>query len=239
VGLIGKLILKLKIETRFLLEQKYAIKKPSDPYTISKSILKRYLNNNPVIIDCGAHVGADSIELAKLFPKGHVHSFEPVPDIFKHLKHNTRRFSNISTYQLALSNENGKSSMFVSSGDSDASSSLLMPTGHLKNHPDVYFNDTTEVRTLTLDSWAGENKIEKVDFLWLDMQGFEFKMLAASGGILEKVKAIHTEVSMNETYKGAPLYAEFRKWLEERGFRTAAEAIPAGTDMGNALFVRN
>jgi 2-O-methyltransferase len=239
VDLIGKIILKLKIETRFLLEQKYALKKPSDPYSISKAILRKYLPDNPVIIDCGAHVGADSIELAKIFPNGQVHSFEPVPEIFKHLKQNTRKYSNIFTYQIALSNENGTSKMFVSSGVSDASSSLLKPTGHLENHPEVYFNETAEVRTQTLDSWAEENSIKKVDFLWLDMQGFEHKMLLASAKILRNVKAIHTEVSMNETYKDAPLYGEFRKWLEEGGFRVIKEAIPAGTDMGNALFARH
>jgi len=220
------------------MEQKWGLKKPSDPYSIPKHILRKYLPANPVIIDCGAHVGADSVELAKIFPKASVHSFEPVPTIYNHLKQNTRHYQNITCYQLALNDNNGIAKMYVSSGSSDASSSLLVPTGHLSEHPDIYFDNTIEAKTITLDSWASQNNIKQVDFLWLDMQGAEFNMLTASVDILPTVKAIHAEVSTRETYKGGVLYNDFKKWLEERGFVVSAEAIPSGADMGNVLFVR-
>ena len=137
-----------------------------------------------------------------------------------------------------MSNKDGVARMYVSSGVSDASSSLLQPTGHLNDHPDVYFDDTIDIRTITLDKWAEENNIPSVDFLWLDMQGFEFKMLETSARIFPTVKAIHTEVSMRETYENAILYTDFKIWLEAKGFRLVKEAIPPGADMGNALFVR-
>ena len=236
--IINKILLKLRIEKRFLLEQKWGIKKPSDPHTISKSILKRYLPKNPIIIDCGAHIGSDSIELAKIFTQGKIHSFEPVPALYKFLKFNSRKQSNIFCYELALSNTNGIAKMFVSSGTSDASSSLLKPTGHLVDHPNVHFDNGIEVKTQTLDTWAEKNNIDKVDFLWLDMQGFELQMLKASNKILHTIKALHTEVSIKETYADAVLYKEFRVWLEGLGFELIAESILKGTDMGNALFVR-
>lgn len=239
MNIIRKILLKLKIKKRFLLEQKWGTKRPSDPFSISKSVLKKYLPANPVIIDCGAHVGSDSIELAKVFPKAKIHCFEPVPAIFDKLKHNTRNYPNIYCYKLALSNEIALSDMFVSSGTSDASSSLLQPTGHLDDHPDVYFKDKINVETITLDEWAGKNNINRVDFLWLDMQGFELQMLKASERILPGITCIHTEVSMKETYKNAVLYEDYRKWLEARGFCEVMLAIQAGADMGNALFVRS
>ncbi len=238
MNITNRILLKLRIEKRFLLEQKWGIKKPADPFSISKSILKKYLPKSPVIIDCGAHIGADSIELAKIFPKGKIHSFEPVPSVYKQLRSNSKNQSNIFCYKVALSNTNGIARMFVSNGSSDASSSLLAPTAHLTDHPDVYFDYNIEVQTQTLDTWATKNNIEKVDFLWLDMQGFELRMLQASNRILSTVKAIHTEVSTRETYENAVLYNDFRKWLEVQGFKVIAEAIPEGTDMGNVLFVR-
>ena len=228
----------MQSDSRFLLQQKWGIVKSTDPFSISKSLLKKYLPKNAVMIDCGAHVGSDSIELARIFPQSIIHSFEPVPAIFSQLKQNTQQYSNIKSHQLALSNIEGIAKMYVSSGVSDASSSLLMPTGHLHDHPDVFFDDSIDIRTVSLDKWAEENNIPAVDFLWLDMQGFEFKMLEASGKILPTVKAIHTEVSMRETYKNAILYNDFKIWLEAKGFRLVKEAIPPGADMGNALFVR-
>jgi hypothetical protein len=129
--------------------------------------------------------------------------------------------------------------MYVSSGSSDASSSLLKPTGHKEDHPDVYFENHIEVSTLTLDDWAETNNIPKVDFLWLDMQGFEYQMMQASATILPMVRLIHTEVSLREAYGQSLIYADFKKRLESRGFSVVAEAIPEGTDMGNALFVKS
>ena len=80
----------IQSRTRFLLEQKWGIVKPVDPFSISKSLLKKYLPKNAIMIDCGAHVGSDSIELARIFPQSMVHSFEPVPAIFSQLKKNTQ-----------------------------------------------------------------------------------------------------------------------------------------------------
>lgn len=239
MNIISKIFLKLKMEMRFLLEQKWGIKQPADRFTISKAELKKYLPANPVIIDCGAHIGSDSVELARIFPNARIHCFEPVPDIFAKLKHNTKGYSNITCYQLALSVENGRTDMFVSSGNSDASSSLLQPTGHLETHPDVFFDNKISVETVTLDEWIRKNNIGKVDFLWLDMQGFELPMLQASEKALASVSCIHTEVSLIETYKNAVLYTGYKKWLESKGFRAVIEALPTGADMGNVLFARN
>jgi hypothetical protein len=58
---------------------------------ISKSILIKYLPANPVIIDCGAHDGNDSVEMVKILG-GQVHAFEPIDDLFERLKRRTERY---------------------------------------------------------------------------------------------------------------------------------------------------
>ena len=228
----------IKRKLKFYLEQDLAVIKPSDLYSIPKGLFKKYLPSNPVIVDCGSHVGSDSIDLGKIFPKAEIHSFEPVPEIFQQLKINTSKYKNIHCYPLALGDIDGKTEMFVSSLGSDASSSLLKPASHLIDHPNVLFESRIQVDILKLDTWAQENNVKKVDLLWLDMQGFEYQMLKASNKILPSVKVIHTEISTRETYEGVLTYNSFRKWLEEQNFNVAIEAIPEGTDMGNALFVR-
>jgi len=222
----------------FLLIHRLGWKRPSSDDVIPKYQLKKILPSNPRIIDCGAHVGADSIELARLFPASKVYSFEPVPDLYKALLHNTRKFKNINTYQLALSSKNGTAKMFISSGDSDASSSLNRPADHLADHPGVQFNQELEVKTVSLDGWARDNGIDSIDFLWLDMQGHELEMLKSSTEILPRVQVIHTEVSVRESYAGVTTYQAYRDWLKNAGFVLYKEAVPADYDMGNALFVR-
>ncbi|MBS4065606.1 MAG: FkbM family methyltransferase, partial [Chitinophagaceae bacterium] len=181
----GKILLKLRIEARFL--RKRFDRKIVRSETINKNYIRQFLPANPVIIDAGAHVGGDSIEMCRLYRRAIVHAFEPVPTIFKLLTHNTRKYKQIHCYSIALSNQNGEQTMHVSSGASDGSSSLLKPDVHRTDHPDVFFNETITVFTKTLDTWAAQQQIRRVDLLWLDMQGFELEVLKASHTILPTV----------------------------------------------------
>lgn len=205
---------------------------------ISKSFLKQFLPKNPVIIDCGAYDGSDSVELLTILG-GVVHSFEAVPLIFERLKEKTKDYENIKVYNLALSNDNTLRDLYVSQGHSDASSSLLKPRDHIEDHPTTFFAEVIKVETITLDNWSKINGVERIDLLWLDMQGFELEMLKSSTKILSNVRVIHTEVSVKETYEGVAKYGELRTWLENAGFHVEIEAIPKGYDMGNVVFVRN
>lgn len=221
---------------RFLFE-KFAIPKVRREM-ISKAYLKKFLPDNPVIVDCGAHNGSDSVQLAKLFKKATIHSFEPVPRLYEMLLGNSKPYNSISCYPIALADKSGNMDLYISEGASDASSSLLEPVDHLKDHPDTFFREKISTVTRSIDDWAAENNIKKVDMLWLDMQGFELKMLSASEIILDTVSVIHTEVSTKETYKDVEEYNQYRLFLESKGFQVELEAIPNGWDMGNVLFVK-
>lgn len=211
--------------------------KGKDPTEIDKKFISDFLPDSPVIVDCGAHIGTDSIQWAKI--KGSkVYAFEPVAEIFKRLLVQTASHSNIRCFNLALSDYDGEAKMFISSGESDGSSSLLEPKMHLLDHPKVRFDKIEKVKCTTLDNWAIENNVHKVDLLWLDMQGTEQKMLMASPKILNTVSVIHTEVSLYETYQSVPLYSEFLEFLKEKNFVPVTEAIPRGYDMGNVLLIK-
>lgn len=205
---------------------------------ISKKVIKNYLPFKPVIIDCGAHIGTDTIELAKI-PGSKIYAFEPVKEIFKQLVSNTKNCPNIHCFNVALNDFDGEADMYVSSGDSDGSSSLMKPKDHIVDHPDVLFNEVEKVKCKTLDSWAKENNVKRVDMLWLDMQGAEQKMLEASTVILDTVAIIHSEVSIRETYEGVQDYKVYKRFLEHKGFKVLVQAIPDGYDMGNVLFVKS
>lgn len=211
--------------------------KDVEGFNISKRYIARLLPSDPVIIDCGAHIGDDSLKLAQI-PHSTVYAFEAVPEIYQRLVQRTSKRNNIKCLPLALSHYSGEAEFYVSSGGSDGSSSLLKPKQHIKDHPDVHFSSVIKVRCLTLDDWADKEGIQKVDMLWLDMQGAEQIMLEQSKKILETVKVIHSEISTRETYEGVKPYAEFRSFLEGKGFKVLLEAIPAGADMGNVLFQR-
>jgi 2-O-methyltransferase len=211
--------------------------KPLKMNRMPKYILKAYVKKNPIIIDCGAHDGKDSIELLECLG-GKVHAFEAIPDIYEKLKKNTGSINNIFCYPIALSNADGNIKFYVSSGESVGSSSVLPPKEHLIDHPNTKFEETIMVNATTLDTWALTNKIEKIDFLWLDMQGAEKMMLEASPIMLKTIDVIYTEVSVKESYSGVTLYNDFKRWMYEHDFRAEIESIPNGWDCGDVLFVR-
>ena len=209
----------------------------SDDKKIKKYLLP-ILPSNPVIVEAGAHIGKDTVEMSRLWKKGIIHAFEPIPDIYHQLVKNTSRYKNIITYPIALSSDSGTAEIFVSSGKSNASSSLLSPKEHINQHPEVHFNNSIIIKTITLNDWATRNNISSIDFLWLDMQGNELAVIKSiSDALLSKVVAIYTEVSLIETYKGVPLYPEIKEWMLSRGFKAQVENLK-WKDMGNVLFVR-
>lgn len=204
---------------------------------IPKSFIRKFLPDAPVIIEAGAHVGIDTLEMSRVWPKGSIHAFEPVPDIFAKLAENTKGLRNVKLYPCALGAATGTARIFVSGGTSDGSSSLLEPKEHLTEHPEVHFNSRIEIPVMTLDDWSEKYGVRNAHLLWLDMQGNELAAMKAGERILGTVMAIHIEVSLKEVYRGVPLYPEVRQWLEARGFKVVREELP-WPDMGNVLFVR-
>lgn len=200
--------------------------------------LRASLGEAPTIVEAGAHSGLDTVHLGRMFRNGTVHAFEPVPALYARLASRTKGLANVRTYNSALGARTDRATLHLSGGSSDGSSSLRRPTGHLEVHPNVTFAASLEVACLSLDDWARQNGIAKVDMLWLDLQGLEHDVLSASSLVLPTVKAIYTEVSLQEMYEGACLYPEYRRWLEGQGFEVVAEDL-RWVDMGNVLLVRH
>ena len=203
---------------------------------ISMANILEVIPRNPVILEAGGHDGINTIDLAKI-PGAFVHTFEPVPNVYQRLTNRVKDLKNVSTYNLALGSRPSIQNMYVSSGRNDASSSLSKPKDISVFNPDVEFKETIEVRVETLDNWASNNSIAKLDFMWLDMQGHELEALKGGQSILNSVSAIYTEVNLLSVYEGIPLYHEVWEWIREFGFKINRIDF-TWSDQGEVLFVR-
>ena len=205
---------------------------------ISKDEIARFLPVNPIIVEAGAYIGDDTRAMSRQWPDGFIHAFEPVPAIYSKLVRNVSRCPNVHCYPMALAKESGFVPIFVSNGESKASSSLLRPKDHSRVHPRTVFHEMQPIESITLDDWKDRYNIPKVDFLWLDTQGTELEIMKSAPRVLREVSVIYSEVSLKEMYEGASLYDELREWLKSQGFSIKREALP-WEDMGNVLFVRS
>jgi FkbM family methyltransferase len=209
----------------------------ADPTALILSRVRSNLGRSAIVVEAGAHNGSDTARLSRCFGSGTVHAFEPVPELFSKMVARTLHLSNVRRYNIALGASSGDATLYLSGGTSDASSSLLKPIKHLDFHPDVTFDHALPVRCMSLDDWAATAEVEKVDFIWFDLQGMEADVLKASSTIFPKVRMIYSEVSLVELYKGCPVYQEYRGWLESFGFAVLAEDL-RWVDGGNVLFAR-
>src|SRR5262249_10098288 len=150
-------------------------------------MMKKYVPKNPVIFEAGAHLGEDTARLVSSFGPRKLCAFEPVPELFARLQQNTRSLPAVECFPFALAGESGTRKLNVSSGyhetpgnvrvAADGSSSLLRPTGHFELCPTVEFNRQIEVKVTTIDDFVKQQRLDRIDFMWLDLQGMELKVL--------------------------------------------------------------
>ena len=209
-------------------------------------IIAPYLPKDPAILEGGAYDGNNTAELASLWPQAMVYSFEPVPTLYQNVKARTAALSNVHVYDLALSNKVGTATFHVSEFDHNPgvpseSSSLLAPKRHKTDIPNIIFKKDITVATTTIDDWASKNGVDRIDLLYLDIQGAELMAMKGAPRIMKTVKVIMTELESVELYKGQGQYPELKQWLEAQGFRMiAANFDPAKGDpwAGDAVFAR-
>ena len=202
------------------------------------------------IFDIGACEGEDSVRYARRFPRSTVYAVEPLPANVERLRATLKRYRarNVRVLPFALSDVHGRARMFVSSGrppavpESDEwnygnkSSSLLEPDRHLQVVPWVHFDEVIEVETRTLTDVCAEYGVRRVDFIHMDVQGAELKVLDGLGPMLEEVAAIWLEVEAVPLYRDQPLKGDVERYLRARGFAVAKDTV--GDISGDQLWVR-
>jgi FkbM family methyltransferase len=209
---------------------------------IAYAAIARFLPADPVIVEAGAHDGTNTIEMAEFWPHATIHAFEPVPQAAARVGERVRPIGpRVQVHPFGLGPRDAEVEMHLSGDGSSGgtqSSSMLAPTAaQLREYPGIPFGIRQKVPIRTIDSWADTQGVDHVDFLWLDMQGYEMEALAGASRILPTVAAIHMEVCNIELYERAPLYPDVKKRLAAWGFRPVIEAIFRVS--GNVLFVRS
>jgi FkbM family methyltransferase len=177
--------------------------------------IKEFIKNLVIntFVEIGSHFGTDTQDFRKFHPNARIVCFEPDIRNLRILKE--RGIDKIcELYPIALSNRNGKSTFYLSSGDSvgrvseqilqendwSCSSSLKKPTGHLYTHPWISFDNQIEVETKRLDD-IESLKGHTIDFMWVDVQGAEDLVFSGALETLKRTKYLYTEYSNDELYE--------------------------------------
>lgn len=176
---------------------------------------KRYYHFNsqspkPVIIDCGANIGLSVINFKRQYPDAELHVFEPDNKIFDLLSRNVASYGlkNVYLYNQAVWVRNE-----LLSFESDGADG-----GHLSSDSSV----KEKVKAIDFASFLGQ--FEHVDFLKIDIEGAESKLLPHISEYLDKVEHIFVEFhSFND--QPDQCLAEVIQALASKGHRIYIDSI--------------
>jgi FkbM family methyltransferase len=146
-----------------------------------------------VIFDVGANIGDYAIGITKIFDKDKIelHCFEPSPTTYARLVDNIRSLgaTGIHLHNFGLSNEATEIELY----QDEELSGMTSVYKRRMDHFGKTFNKSELARFSTLDQFCAEQNISHIDFLKLDVEGHELKVLEGSKQMLNKVKYIQFE----------------------------------------------
>lgn len=139
----------------------------------------RSIRPGDIVVDIGANIGYYTLLAAqRVGDTGRVYAFEPDPSNFALLERNVglNGFTNVVLEQKAVSDAPGVLRLYFSHSNS-GDHRIFQPEGE-----DRAFE---EVPAVTLDGYF-EGREESVDFVKVDTQGAEGKILAGMSGLVER-----------------------------------------------------
>jgi FkbM family methyltransferase len=170
-----------------------------------------------VVVDVGAHIGTDSLPIARDFPGMRVFAVEPTPSLAQSLRESGRNLPNYTVIEAAIdAREEERVFNLVGKGMAGFNSLNEFMPG-VEGLPPV--TEQIRVSTKRLESICDEYGIGRIDILHVDAQGSDLEVLESLGDRLEGVKAGVIEVS-NQTrlYVSSVHRDEARAFLESRSF---------------------
>ncbi|MGH2649412.1 MAG: FkbM family methyltransferase, partial [Ginsengibacter sp.] len=136
-------------------------------------LLKNFIKNKDVVFDIGANAGEYTYVLEKLAGATYVHSFEPIPKLFIELQ---RLFPKVNLHKIALSDKEDRTQFKIPVIDG----SRFETRGKLDIdyiEPGEHTSELIEVERKTLDLFVKKNDIKQLDFIKIDVEGHELKVL--------------------------------------------------------------
>lgn len=187
----------------------YFIKKKYDPFFFDIATL--FLQDGGVFFDVGANFGFCSFGVVSLFNQSKLscHLFEANPEIFGLIKKSIDLNDNqiIFANHCCVSNHVGTSKIRVMSQQ--------LGMSYIDDEGDY------EVENVVLDDYIKAHNLKKVDFLKMDIEGWElYAIQGASESIREgKIGAMYIEVSSKNLNRSKITANKFIEYLKSLGLR--------------------
>jgi len=195
-------------------------------------LIKKYNIKITGLSHFGAHIGQE-VDLYLKNNITNIHLFEPQYKIFNQLINIHKEKKDLSFYNFGLGSENKKVKINLDTAESQ-SSSILKPKSHLELHQNIKFEGTEDIEIKIYDNL----KIEDINFLNIDIQGYELEALIGCKKSLRSIDYIYTEINSQEVYEGCPLVGDIDDYLFNHGFLRVETRWFDNLAWGDAFYIK-
>lgn len=176
-----------------------------------------FIKPGMIVFDVGANIGLHSLYIAnRVAPSGKVFSFEPVRNIFLRLKSHVlnNKVNNISLHNCALGEKPGVLSF--SENREDTSRSFVF-------HADESTTEELLAPVETIDRFVKQNDIRHINFLKIDVEGFEENVLRGADESLSAsiIDIIQVELDESSASRNGNLSRNAVEFLSQKGYLMA------------------
>jgi FkbM family methyltransferase len=169
-----------------------------EPHTFT--IFDHFIDKNATVLDIGAWSGVLTLYAAKIAKE--VHALDPDPVCFSELNTNIKLnptiVKKIKTYKIAISDKKETLRLSARETYGASSSSILERKRDTEN--------SLELETISLAGFLEKENIQQVDFIKMDVEGAEFRILPTIGKAIEKMNYPTLYISFHYQYLNENMY---------------------------------
>ena len=201
-----------------------------EKYSFLKKRISKDIN---IFIDVGAHHGDTIVEFLKIFSIKKIYAFEPSKKNFDKLKIKVKKIERynpvkIKIFQFGLGKKNDVLPLYeITDSVSNTFNNLNSESKYFKKKKffttlfgiKKFIKDSVPTKIFPLKKFINEENIDKIDFIKIDTEGFEFNTLLGLDKEIEKVKFIlfehHYDNMIIKNYK----FGDIHKLLIDNEFK--------------------
>lgn len=148
---------------------------------------KLNLNSESVIFDVGSNIGLFTLAICESHPYKKVFLFEPVREYFEASKKLLKAYSNLTFVNKGASDQAQKLTIYKNKNLANIGWNSFLEKDPMR--PDQLLPkdkmEPEECELISLSEFCSQNKIEKVDLIKIDVEGFEYLVIAGLLSFLE------------------------------------------------------
>ncbi len=183
------------------------------------------INDIKHVFEVGSRYGNESIKLNTIFHNSEIYSFECNPNTIDKCKMNLSNIDGIHFYDFGLGETEQKLPFYSYTKNNDGASSFLKRIDF-----DLTQQESGVISIKRLDNFVKSEKIQNIDILCMDVQGYELNVLKGTGEFIKNIKYIIMEepkqtintdylpINIHSKYINAPSSQEIKDFMLKHNF---------------------